>query len=395
MRYPVRIHGSRRALALGAALLALSASPAVAQSLLANRGLGLVVEPTDGRGRALGGVNLGLVQSDFSWVNPADLIGLPAPGMRFAFQYDEFSSDLGLEVAEGSTARFPLIHLATPVGDKWALSAGFGGFLDQNFAIQRDTSVLIGSDTVAVRDRLSSEGGVARLRLGAAYRIADGLAVGVGVDAYTGAVERAFGRQFSGEGEPGCCRTQWQYSGLGALGGVAWTPTEATSVSVAASWGGTLDAESDDSLSAPGSFDLPVTLSAGASARVAPDLLTAISAEWAGWSGLDEELVGVGGARDSWSVQGGLEYEGIQLRDRPLPIRLGGRHAALPFSWSQPSAGEEWTDERALTSGLGLILAGGATQADVALERGWRGGADAALEESYWRVTFSVTVFGR
>jgi long-subunit fatty acid transport protein len=395
MRFPVRMHGSRRALALGAALLALNASPAAAQSLLANRGLGLVVEPTDGRGRGLGGVDLGLAQSDFSWINPADLIGLAAPGMRLAFQYDEFSTDFGSEVAEGSTARFPLIHLATPVGDKWALSVGFGGFLDQNFAIQSDTSVLIGVDTVAVRDRLSSEGGVARLRLGAAYRVVEGIAVGLGLDAYTGAVERAFGRQFSGEGEPGCCRTQWQYSGLGALGGLAWTPSEATTVSVAASWGGTLDAESDDTLSAPGSFDLPVTLNAGASARVAADLLAAVSAEWAGWSGLDEELVGVGGARDSWSVKGGLEYDGIQLRDRPLPIRLGARHSALPFSWSQPSVAREWTNESALTSGFGLILAGGATQADVALERGWRGGEDAGLNEAYWRVTFSVTVLGR
>ena len=46
-------------------------------------------------------------------------------------------------------------------------------------------------------------------------------------------------------------------------------------------------------------------------------------------------------------------------------------------------------------SGIGLVLGGGATLTDVALERGWRGGDGAGLEESFWRVILSVTVLGR
>src|SRR5690606_42016285 len=117
----------------------------------------------------------------------------------------------------------------------------------------------------------------------------------------------------------------------------------------------TLEAESD-SASAVGSYDLPVTLHAGGSARVAPTLLATLSGDWAGWSTLDARLEDVGGARDSWSVRGGLEWDGIQLRDRPGPIRLGGRHSALPFSWGQPLAPTEGATERATTSGTGLVL---------------------------------------
>lgn len=378
-----------------AALLVLTGSPAEAQSLLSNRGLGLVVQPADARALGLGGVELGLAGSDFSWVNPAELIGLPAPGMRFAFQYDEFDAEFGTDSATGSTARFPLIQVATPIGDKWALSLGFGGFLDQNFAVQRDTSLLIGGDTLAVSDRLASEGGVVRLRLGAAYRVIEGLSLGVGVDVFTGAVQRSFGRRFDEEQEPSCCRTEWRYNGLGALAGVSWTPTEATSLSVAGSFGGTLDAETQDSLSTGGSFAVPAALHAGGSARVAPSLLAAVAGDWARWSGLDAELGGVGGARDSWSLQGGLEWDAIQLRDRPVPIRLGARQAALPFAWSQAAQTTDWITERAITSGIGLILAGGATLADLAVERGWRGGQNSGLDESYWRIAFSVSVLGR
>lgn len=388
------IRAARRAVALCAALLLLGAGVAAAQSLLANRGLGLVIEPADARAAGMGGVQLGLAQSEFSWVNPADLIGMPAPGMRFAFQYDDFTSDFGAISLDGSTARFPVLQVATPIGERLAVSVGFGGFLDQNFAVQRDTSLVVGSDTTAVLDRLTSEGGVARLRFGAAYEVIEGLAVGVGMDVYTGDVEQSFGRRFFGEGTPACCTARWEYSGLGAVAGLTWTPSEAARLAVAASFGGTLEAESD-SASAVGSYDLPVTLHAGGSARVAPTLLATLSGDWAGWSTLDARLEDVGGARDSWSVRGGLEWDGIQLRDRPVPIRLGGRHSALPFSWGQPLAPTEGSTERAITSGIGLVLGGGATLTDVALERGWRGGDGAGLEESFWRVILSVTVLGR
>lgn len=394
MRPFVWIRAVHRPLALCAALLLFGAGTAVAQSLLANRGLGLVVEPVDARAAGMGGVQLGLTQGEFSWVNPADLIGLPAPGMRFAFQYDEFTSDFGAVSLDGSTARFPLLQLAAPIGERAALSLGFGGFLDQSFAIQRDTSLVVGSDTTAVLDRLTSEGGVARIRLGAAYEVIEGLAVGVGLDVFTGTVERNFGRRFFGEGPPTCCTAQWEYSGLGGVAGLTWTPSEAARVAVAASFGGSLEADSD-SATAVDSYSLPVTLHAGASARVAPDLLATLSGDWGGWSTLDSRLAEVGGARDSWSVRGGLEWDGIHLRDRPVPIRLGGRHSTLPFSWGQPLAPTEASTERAITSGIGLVLGGGATLTDVAVERGWRGGDGAGLEESFWRVLLSITVLGR
>ncbi len=381
-------------LAAVATLVALAA-PAQAQSLFANRGLGLVAEPVDARGAGLGGVTLGLPRGEMSWTNPADMSGLLAPGLRVVFQYDDFTADQAGRTLEGGTARFPLIMGAFPAGDRWVLSAGYGGFLDQNWAIEQSDTLVFGADSVFVLDRFASTGGIARLRLAAAYAVSAPLSLGAGLDIYTGLSQREFGRSFQQGVAPPCCTIEWRYSGFGGTAGMAYAPSEALNLSAAATFGGTLDARSDSVGVEGGEFTIPTSLRAGASGRIAGNTLLALSGEWTGWGALDEELATVGGAQDSWSLAGGLEWEGLQLRDRPLPLRVGGRYASLPFSWGRPGDATSFPTERAVTGGLGILLAGGAARTDLSFELGRRGGADAGLQESYSRFIFSVTALGR
>lgn len=380
-----------RAAVAGAALCMFATAPLAGQSLLADRGLGLVVQPQGARSTGLGGTSLGLPGAEISWTNPAGAVGLPAAGLLVSFQYDDFEGSLDGRATDGSTARFPLLLAAFPFGERWALSAGFGGFLDQNAALEREDTLFLGSDTLAVRDRLASEGGVSRLRLGGAYRLLPQLSVGAGLDLFTGGVRRAAGRIFPGEAGPRCCFVDYRYSGTGLLGSVDWNPSAALSLSVSATTGGSLEAEGD-SVTPTVDYDLPVQLAGGASARVSANTLLAGGAEWAGWSALDGRLVSVGGGRDSWAAHGGIEYDGVQLAGRPLPLRLGGRFRQLPF---RTDAGAEWVDERAITGGVGVVLGGGATSTDFAVERGWRGGAAAGVDERFWRLVLSVTVLGQ
>jgi hypothetical protein len=371
-----------------------TALPAQAQSLFANRGLGLVVEPVDARGAGMGGISLGLPPGELAWSNPADMAGLPAPGLRAVFQLDSFTADVGARSLSGNTARFPLIIGGFPVRDRWVLSAGYGGFLDQNWAIEQPDTLVFGVDTAFVMDRFTSEGGIARLRLAAAYSVSPTLSLGAGVDVFTGLSQREFGRSFVEGQPPVCCSVEWRYSGYGGTTGLAWSPSEALNLSAAASFGGTLQARDSAGVEG-GSFTIPTILRAGGSARVAGNTLVAASAEWGGWSALDDELATVGGAQDSWSIAGGLEWEGVRFRARPLPVRLGARYASLPFSWSRPSLDVAFPTERALTGGLGLVLAGGAARSDLSFELGRRGGSDAGLSESFSRFVFSVTALGR
>lgn len=381
------------AAALSGALLAPAA--ATAQSLFSTRGLGLPIHPTDARARGLGGVGLGMQGAELGWMNPADVVGLAAPGLALSYQHDDFSASFDGREHDGGTARFPLVLGAFPIGRRAAVLIGAAGFLDQNWAVERTDTLVVDGDSISVLDRFTSEGGVTQLRIGGGYRVLDQLVLGAAFDYYLGSVQRSGGRIFPGESQPGCCRSEWRYSGTGGSVGLEWRPSGALTVATAATFGGTLEADSDDAGATDTAYDIPTRLGVGASGRVSNNLLVALSGEWSGWGTMDETLAEEGGARDVISLHGGLEWDGATLFGRTLPIRLGGRRAELPFGWGTPEAPSGWADETAITSGLGVILGNGAVRADIAGERGSRGGSEAGIEESFWRTTLSVTVLGR
>ncbi len=371
-------------------------SPASAQSLLAGRGLGLVVEPLDARARGLGGVALGLPEPSLSLLNPAGVAGIPAPALHVTYQPDRVSTEWANRTFTATTARFPVVQVGLPIGPRFVLALGYGSLLDRNWAVQRDTTMLIGEDTVAIVDRFASRGGVARIRAGGAYSFGERLAVGVGVDVYTGAARDSVSRAFdSATLQPVRFGSLWTYSGIGVTAGVRWVPSAARAPAASVGSGGTLEAESADTLQrVVRSYSLPMNLGLGASGRITANTVLALSGRWSGWSAADQELTGVGGARDTWTVSGGVEWDALSVGEQVIPFRIGARYATLPFRWQ--GAGEEgWLDERALTAGLGLMLAGGAARTDLALERGSRGGEGAGISESFWRMAISLTVLGR
>ena len=396
MRRPLDI---ARTLAPVAATLLIAVLPAraSAQSLFAEQGLGLVSEPQSARSTGLGGVSLGLAGYEITWSNPAGAVGLPAAGLLVSTQVDGFKARYGGHEATGTTNRFPLVMAAFPFGEKWALTAGFGSFLDQRWAIENQDTLLIGGDSLGVTDRVSSDGGVSRLRLGAGYQIVPHLSIGVGMDLYTGGTTRVIGRIFPGEASPACCTSRWEYAGTGALASLDWTPNAALRVSVSGSAGGTLKAKptTGDKTGAERSYELPATVSVGASGRVAANALVAASAGWSGWSSLDPALATSGGARDIWSAHGGIEWDALSLLGRPLPVRIGGRYQGLPFRMEGATTDTPFSSERAFSFGTGIILGGGATRTDLSVERGHRGELAQGLDESFWRINFSVSVLGQ
>lgn len=385
----------RYGFALLAGLIMLGAAlPVEAQSVFTTRGLGFPLEPADARERGLGGAAMGLPEQQITWSNVAAMVGLQAPGMVVAYQHDDVSADTGVRTFEGSTARFPLLMGAFPAGERLVIGVGYGSFLDQNWRVEEADTLVLAGDSVPVTDLLSSEGGVARFRLAAAYRLGTDFGVGAGIDLYTGTVERVQGRLFPGEILPGCCRSSWSYRGLGYTLGGTWSPGEAMDVGVSVTGGGRLDANPTGGGAVETSYSLPVTVRGGASGRIGANTLVAISGDWAGWSSLDDALAGQGGAQDAWSARGGVEWDGLVVRDRTVPLRVGARTAALPFRWGT-GPDIAFATERAFSAGAGILFADGATVSDFALEFGSRGGADAGIDESFVRFVLSVRVLGR
>ena len=379
--------------AAGAALLAgFLAAPAGAQSVFASRGLGYPIEPLDARSRGLGGVTTGLAEPAASLVNPASVAGTPVYGFVVAMQPDHYDATAGAVTSSGTTVRFPLLMAVIPASPRLALQVGYGAYLDQHWQVEQDDSIDVSTGRAAVHDRFSSSGGVARFQAGAGYRLTERLSVGLAVNVFTGAANDSSERTITGF-LPAQSSVVYSYSGLGAGLGARWQPTERSSVSAAVHGGGRIRARAD---SAGGSeqkdYTTPLSVDAGASARLGSATTVVLSGRWAGWSTVNDELSASGGARDAAAVAGGVEYTGLSLLRKTMPLRLGARYGQLPFRWI---GAVEYPTERAVTAGLGLGFGNGAALLDASAERGWRGGDAAGVDEPYWRFSFSLRVLGR
>jgi hypothetical protein len=370
-------------------------STASAQSLFAGRGLGYAMEPLDARSRGLGGVGLGLPEPSLTLINPASVAGLPAATLHVTVQPDQFTSTFNGAEVSATTVRFPLIHAALPFR-RWTATIGYSSFRDRNWAVERDTTLQVGGATVGVRDRFASHGGVARLRIGTAYALDERFALGASVDVYSGSAQDTIYRIFDEIGiNPAVEASSVRFRGLGYGMGGRWVPSPAFALEASVSAGGELQLRPDAEAATERRFDLPIMAAAGVSGRLTPTTLVAIAGRWNGWSSVDGALAADGGARDTWSVMGGIEWDAVRFGEYVVPLRLGARHALLPFRWNDAGGANGWPDERAASLGAGLRLAGGAATLDGSVERGRRGGDAVGITESFWRMAFSLTVLGR
>ncbi len=383
-----------------AALLALLVLPAAAgaQSLFSTRGLGVPVEPVDARARALGGIGVGMLGWTGSMVNPAEAAGVYRRGIAAAIQPSRRSVEFDGETDILGGTRFPLIRAVLPFGERVGLAAGYGGFLDQSWAVASETTVPIGGQQLRAVDLIESNGGVAQARLDIAYLVTPSLGVGVGAGMYTGRLERIVSRSFPDTALIEGFRTvaAWNYSAPSLSVGAWWEPLPIARVGAAVTWAGELRGEPEEGTTQGVRVDLPLQFAAGASGQLAPGLMAVAGARWAGWSsaanGFDDPAI----AADPWEVGGGLEWGGGRALGRPMPLRLGARYARLPFrvEGATPTA---W----ALALGVGSLLArdefGPRAVVDAAIERGRRGGDSGAsgLTENFWRFTISMSLFGQ
>lgn len=382
----------------GALLLAAGASlpcAARAQTPLSSQGLGYTLFPLDARARGLGGIGLGLPGGNLSLVNPAEDATLLAPAFGVTVQPDFYNGEAGGFASSGRTQRFPVLHAVFPFARRFSASVGYGAFLDRRFQTEVSDTQDIGGTPNAVTDRFSSTGGVSRLRLAAAARAGKGLSVGIGADLYTGVARDSSIRVLTGL-TPSLRETVWAYRGVGVTTGARWEPSDALRLSAAVTTPAKLRTEAEgDSLVAAREFNLPLTADVGASGRIAQSTVVALAARWSGWSSADTQLREQGGARDVRAASAGIEYEGVAFAGKTLPLRLGARYTELPFRWQSNGASSAFPNERALSAGLGARLASGAAGFDFGVERGTRGGTDAAIDESFWRLSFSLSLLGR
>ena len=402
------MRGLRRwALALMAAVGLAAAADAGAQSLTSLRGLGYPLVPADARVEILGGIGIGLQGLSAPFTDPAAPAGTRRRGVIVSASAVEQTATMGDLTADVGATRFPLIQVLYPVGDV-VLSAGYGAYLDQAWAVTRTGSQLVGAVPVGFTDQIRSTGGIGQARVGAALPLGSRFALGVAVGLHTGSQDIEFRRLFTDTTEVGFLqpfgeRRGVQYSGPMAQAGFRWDPISEIRVGASVTWAGTLSADSTRGVATDRDIELPLQLSGGVSAYLAPSLLAAVSGRWSGWSATEgtvaADLTGVEVvSRDTWEVGGGLEWDNPESRaTRSYPLRLGFQYRQLPFSFVG-DAPSEWVAGAGAGMRLGTDPANPLARIDLTIQRGERTAAGDAttgdLSESMWRFVLSLALFG-
>ncbi len=353
-------------------------------------GLGRPVRPLDARARAMGGAAVVLHGGNLSAVNPAALGGLENPGFWIAFAPESRDVEGDRVSGDVDTEDFTLGRFGTPFSGGWAVSVAFGSFIDQDWAVRFIDTLEVSTGEVEFEETRTSDGGIAQFRVDLARRLSDRLSLGLAGILYSGEAKRRVDRAFPADEEfqPYQATAAIRSRGWGVAAGIQVEPVTDMLLGAVLEWSPTgLDVE-NDSTGEQLDVDLPLAVDFGASWRLTPGFILAGSVGWAGWSVADDDLP-ASGAVDV--VRGGV---GVELRllgaeGGALFGRIGGHWERSPFEVRGGAP-----VERALTLGLGAVVAEGRGRVDSALELGGRGSRESnGIEESFTRFTLTLGVF--
>jgi hypothetical protein len=179
-----RSHWTRAVLA-AFALSALPAFGAGAQANLSTQGFGYPTGQFSTRTWGTGGA---LAELDpLSPVNPASLAIIPSRILFFQIEpeYRSVTSSSGTD--RTTTARYPVVFGALPVGYGWVISIGSSTLLDRtSTTVFNTTQFLSPTDSVPMTTNFRVDGAMDDVRLGAGWAPLSWLRVGFGAHAITG-----------------------------------------------------------------------------------------------------------------------------------------------------------------------------------------------------------------
>jgi hypothetical protein len=270
-----------------------------------------------------------------------------------------------------TTSRFPEVGVSGPIGHGITIGGGFTTYLDRSYHLATPDTLLIRGVPQAVVDHLSSDGGVADIRLAGAAQLGGRLSVGVGLHLLTGTTRVRADREFVDTTYSSAIEiNDVAYDGFGVSASAIGLLTPSLHVAVFARSDGRLRARIGGREIARN--DLPVTLGAGAGWEFGAGRLAATvsSRSWGDAGAYAHDVT-------AWSV-------GAEL-GRGIPLRLGARGGTLPFS---PAGAAP--KETGASLGTGFRLPDGRGLIDLGVERLERRGA--GLTERVWTVMVGITV---
>lgn len=374
---------------LAALLAILGPSVAAAQvQLLGTVGLGRPVRGIDARAHAMGRAGVALHGGNFSTLNVAAMARINTPGVFLTFGQE--NRDIQSDLANGdfSTADFPVVRVAFPVGERHIVGVAAANFLDQDWGVEFVDTLRLSSGDVAFRETRESDGGVAEFRLEWATILSEKLSLGAAALFYSGETRQRVEKAFTASSAfmPFESETSLEYTGWGLSVGGELQPVAEMILGGAFRFGFGLNVESDTG--AELDTEVPMALDLGASWQLTPDFIIALAGGWENWGTTNDDLPDVQSV-DIWRFGGGIDFRALSNASTALFLRLGGHFERQPF---QLQGGAPW--ERAGSIGLGLNLREGRGRVDASVEFGARADREKhGIDESFTRYMFGLAVF--
>lgn len=362
----------------------LGASSLQGQANLSTQGFGFAPGQFSSRTWGTGGAIAEL--DPLSPVNPASVALHPSRIVEFQLEpeFRTVNSPSGSE--KTTTARYPNVFAAFPVGKGWVVSAGASTLLDRTSTTEFNTSqILTGPDTVAMHTVYRVDGAMSDLRLAAAYNATNWLRFGFGLHGITGHNLVAITQTFPDSSEFAAFNQSLvlDFSGVAASAGVQMTSKD-WALGISGRLGGNIHSAVEDTVlsraKVPSRFGATLAFTGIANSAFA------IRTSHEGWSALNGLSTDGTNAVDSWDSSIGADVAGPRIGNKIVFLRAGLRNRTLPYQ----AEGHD-VKENSVTGGLGTTFANGRVLTDFAAIYANRTAGLPASEHA-WTLSFGISI---
>lgn len=373
----------RRAFA-SAVLLAGVGATAAAQSNLSIQGFGYPPGQFSARANGTGGA---IAEADpFSPINPASIAVLPSRVVFFQMEpeYRTVTTPRGNE--HTSTARYPVVMGALPLGNRWVISASSSTMLDRSSTTSfQTTQVLTAIDSVPMTTTYNISGAMNDNRFAVGWSPKPWARVGVGLHAITGHNLVNITQTFE---DTVRFASFAQQSILGFSGSAYSVGLQLISsqlvFSGSARWGGRLSVSVEDTIL--GRANVPNRFGGSLAYVGLANSAISVRTAYENWASIDGLGTPALDGQNGWDTSVGGDFAGPRVAGRLVFLRVGGRTRTLAFE-----AAEHPVHEKSVSAGLGTTFANGRVIADLATIRAFRS-ADIGAKERAWTLSFGISV---
>lgn len=383
-RHTTRLRSIACAITCAVLSIAVLAGESRAQSNMSTQGFGFPTGQFSSRANGSGGATAEM--DPLSPVNPAS-IGLLGSRLVFFQIEPEFRSvRVGDSTDHTTTARYPVVFGAIPIGSSWVLAVGSSTLLDRTAtSVFHTTEQINATESVDMTTNYRVDGAMNDVRVATAWTPEKWLHLGVGAHAITGHNLISITQSFADTTQFSAFTQQrvLSFSGAAASAGVqlvakSWT----LAGSVRA--GGKLDLSATDTVLR--SAHVPAHLGASLSFTGIPNSALSVRTSHDNWSSLGSLGQGDITAVNAWDTSVGADIAGPSVSKHPVFLRAGFRDRTLPFQTSNQSV-----TERSFSGGLGSAFANNRVLADLAIIHASRS-ANIAASESAWTISIGLSV---